>query len=84
MPLFYVGAYGGQGEAGNYSTTLVGSTDVSILMVSLHPAEEIALDFGHVDLFTADNAPSLVWTPVLNWIVAHTQGGPGSHSHGHD
>lgn len=84
VPVFYVGAYGGQGEAGIYSTTLVGSTDVSILMVKLHPDEEITLDFGHIDLFTAENAPSLVWAPMLNWIVAHTPQGPGSHGQGHD
>jgi hypothetical protein len=77
VPLLYVGAYGGMGEWGNYSTTLVGSSDVSILMVSLHPAEEIALDFGHIDLFTAENAPSLVWQPMYNWIKAHTEHGQG-------
>ena len=77
VPIFYVGANGGIGTAGIYSTTIVGSTDVTTLIVSLHPAEEIALDFGHIDIFTAENAPSLVWQPMYNWIKAHTEHGQG-------
>ena len=42
---------------------------VSIL--HLHPPEEAVLDFAHVDLFIADNAPEIVWRPILNWMKAH-------------
>ncbi len=73
VPLFYLGAAGGEGEAGLYSTTLVGSQDVSSFIVSLHPEEEAYLDFGHIDLWTADNAMELAWEPLLEWIVTHSR-----------
>jgi len=78
VPVFYVGAAGGLGETGIYTTTLLGSTNVSTLMVSLHPDEEIALDFGHIDLWTAGNAQGLVWAPILHWIEGHTARGSNS------
>jgi hypothetical protein len=84
VPVLCIAPAGGLGQADIYSTTLLGSTDVSVLFIQLHPAEEVTLDFGHIDLFTAENAPSLVWAPMLHWIVAHTQGGSGGHGHGHD
>jgi hypothetical protein len=77
VPVFYVGAAGGLGETGLYSTTLLGSPDVSTLIVRLHPIDDIALDFGHIDLWTAANARGLVWTPILEWIEGHTAYAPG-------
>jgi len=76
VPLLYVGAAGGLGRSGLYMTTLVGSTDVSSVIVQLHPDSEIGLDFGHIDLFAAQNAEGLVWTPILSWLVGHAPG-PG-------
>jgi hypothetical protein len=40
--------------------------------VALYPPEYGVADFGHIDLFTADNAQSLVWLPVLDWINDHS------------
>jgi hypothetical protein len=77
VPVFYVGAAGGLGVTGLYATTLLGSSDVSSLIVKLHPDDEIALDFGHIDLFTAGNAQALAWTPILGWIQNHTAYAPG-------
>jgi len=71
VPVFNVAAAGGFGENSAYTTTLLGSTDVQNLVVRLHPAGEEALDFGHIDLFMAQNAEALVWTPILNWVKAH-------------
>ena len=71
VPVFYVGAAGGFGEYGIYTTTLLGSTDKRTLVVKLHPPESVALDYGHVDLLWADNAKSLVWTPIYQWIITH-------------
>jgi hypothetical protein len=71
VPTFYTGGAGGFGVAGLYSPTLLGSNDVTTQMISLHPATEPALDFGHADLIYADAAPSLVWQPMLAWILAH-------------
>jgi hypothetical protein len=77
VPVLYVGAAGGLGETGIYSTTLLGSADVQTLMVRLHPVEDLALDFGHIDLWTAANARNLVWTPILHWIQSHSVYAPG-------
>ena len=71
MPILYVGAGGGTGEHGYYTLSLTGSKDTTKFTVQLHPNEERVLDFGHVDLFTATNAETLVWQPILDWLVAH-------------
>ena len=71
LPILYVGAAGGFGERGYYAVTLTGSTDITKSIVQLHPNSEPELDFGHADLFTATNAETLVWQPILEWLVAH-------------
>ena len=69
VPVLYVGAGGGFGEFGVYSTTLLGSTDVTTRIV--HTASPRVVDFGHADLFLANDAQALVWQPILDWIKAH-------------
>ncbi|HSG38506.1 MAG TPA: hypothetical protein VLE27_02615, partial [Thermoanaerobaculia bacterium] len=71
VPVLYIGAGGGFGEFGVYTTTLLGSTDVTAHIVSLVPAEARIVDFGHADLFLANNAEALVWQPLLDWVRAH-------------
>ena len=71
VPVFYVGAGGGFGEYGVYTTTLLGSTDVTSLVVSKVPSTQRLFDYGHADLFLAHDADELVWQPMLNWIAAH-------------
>lgn len=66
IPVLYVGARGGFGEHGDYSTTLLGSRDVTTMNISLLP--EQPLDFAHSDLFWADNAPTVAWEPIYNWV----------------
>jgi hypothetical protein len=71
VPLFYLGAAGGYGDHGIYSTTLVGSSDVTTHVVRvLDPAEEEE-DYGHGDLLFADDAQDLAWEPLADWILAH-------------
>lgn len=69
VPLFYLGARGGYGDRGVYSTTLVGSSDVTVRVVGRggDPFE----DFGHGDLLFADDAPHLAWQPLAHWLAAH-------------
>ena len=71
VPVFYVGAAGGFGAPGIYNTTILGSTDVSHLVVSLLGEEEQMFDLGHSELFLADNAEQLFWQPILGWLEAH-------------
>ncbi len=77
VPVFYVGVGGGHGEKGLYTTTLLGSSDVSSHMISFYPPEAEILDFGHTDLWTATDATMWVWQPILAWINAHTPGNGG-------
>lgn len=71
IPVFYVGAAGGYGEYGAYTTSLLGSEDNCYTIVQLHSPEEVALDYGHTDLLWSGNAKTLVWSPILDWINCH-------------
>jgi hypothetical protein len=74
IPVLYLGAAGGIGETGFYATTLLGSDDVTLVNPQLRTPELIAFDIGHIDIWTADDAPALFWEPILNWIDDHTPG----------
>jgi hypothetical protein len=73
VPVLYVGAGGGFGSNGLYTLTLLGSQDVSSLIVSFYPPEQAAFDFGHVDLFHAQDAENLVWSPIYQWLSHHVE-----------
>jgi hypothetical protein len=68
VPVFYIGAGGGFGAYGLYTTTLLGSTDVTSLVVSKGTPR--LFDYGHADLFLANDAQELVWEPLLEWVTA--------------
>ena len=72
VPVFSLNSAGGFGEDGFYTTTLLGSTDIVTLNIQLYPSEYQMIDYGHIDMFAAENAEELVWTPVLNWINDHS------------
>lgn len=71
IPVYYVGAAGGFGEYGTYTLTLLGSSDKNSLIIQMYSPEAAALDYGHADLFWADNAEKLVWKPIHKWIKKH-------------
>lgn len=71
VPVLYIGAGGGFGETGIYTTTLLGSTDVETLVIHKTPATQRLIDYGHADLFLADDAEEVVWKPLLEWVEAH-------------
>jgi pimeloyl-ACP methyl ester carboxylesterase len=71
VPVYYVGAGGGFGEFGLDTLSRLGSTDVSSNVVRLYGPEGRAVDFGHSDLFLADNAKELVWKPLYDWVASH-------------
>lgn len=70
-PVLYVGGGGGFGEYGIYTTTLLGSEDVTTRVVDLTPPDQRLSDFGHADIFLGTEAGMLVWRPILSWIRAH-------------
>ena len=71
VPIFNVAAAGGIGELSRFGTTLLGSSDITHLIVQLGATSTLE-EFGHIDLFTAENAPILVWQPILDWIRSHS------------
>jgi predicted esterase len=71
VPLFYLGAAGGFGDHGLYSTTRVSSSDVTTLVVHRFGPERVAEDFGHGDLLYAEDAPALAWKPFAAWLLRH-------------
>ncbi|NVB81711.1 MAG: hypothetical protein HOV81_25170 [Kofleriaceae bacterium] len=71
VPLFYIGAAGGVGDLGLYSTTRVASTDVRTLVLRKFGPERRAEDFGHADLLYSAAARSLAWEPLAAWLAAH-------------
>ena len=73
VPVLYVGAGGGFGRNGLYTLTLLGSQDVSSLIVSFYPPAQAAFDFGHADLFHAQDAENLVWSPIYQWLSRHVE-----------
>ncbi|UCE03137.1 MAG: hypothetical protein JSW67_02785 [Candidatus Latescibacterota bacterium] len=72
IPVLYLGAAGGLGEGGFYTTTLLGSSDITLVNPALRPPDEIASDIGHIDLWTATDAEKIFWKPLLKWIRTHT------------
>jgi hypothetical protein len=73
VPILNITCAGGIGPGElQYTTDLLGSTDVQEIYVQLHPDEDATLDFGHIDIFIAYNAPDLVWAPMLEWIEDHS------------
>ncbi|MEK6155342.1 hypothetical protein WIW50_18885 [Flavobacteriaceae bacterium 3-367] len=71
IPILYLGAAGGFGEQGVYSTRVTSSKDVSIHIASKQPDELRAIDYGHADMFMAEDAAQMVWEPLRNWLVDH-------------
>ncbi len=80
VPVFNVGSGGCMGAYTDYTLGLLGSDDVTSLIVSLYPPEAVMIDFGHIDLFIGDNAETLVWGAILNWIEDHS----GNHNYATD
>ncbi|MDT8342109.1 MAG: hypothetical protein RQ751_11410 [Longimicrobiales bacterium] len=72
LPILDVDAAGGAGR-GNYTASRTATTEYRQLHIQLLSDAEAALDFGHADLFTASNAESLVWTPLLAWLLEHQE-----------
>ena len=71
VPVLYVGGTGGTGRYGLHSLSLLGSQDVSSLVVRRFSHEARVMDYGHADLFLADDAEASVWLPIQRWLERH-------------
>lgn len=71
VPTLYVGAGGGFGASGVYTTSLLASTDVSTHVVATLLPEDRLTDLGHVDIFRAAGADALFWDAIGDWIDTH-------------
>jgi pimeloyl-ACP methyl ester carboxylesterase len=71
VPVLYIGTAGGMGKDGLYVNTLLGSANVTELLIQLLPDDQASDDFAHVDVFTADVARRLVWKPIRHWLARH-------------
>ena len=76
VPILHVGAKGGFGPSMYASTTLTASRDVTTITVQRLSDADEAMDFGHVDTVLATDAETLVWRPILDWIMAHRKNRP--------
>ena len=72
VPVLYLGAAGGFGNAGLHTLSLLGSKDVQTQIVALHGPNQAGLDFAHADLLNARNAQDLVWSRIDQWLTAHS------------
>jgi len=71
IPSLYIGAAGGFGTSGTYTNSLLGSSNKVTLFIQNLPSGEEANDFGHVEPLIANDAATLVWQPMLEWIWNH-------------
>jgi hypothetical protein len=76
VPILHVGAKGGFGPSAYASTTFTASRDVTTITVQRLSDSDEAMDFGHVDTVLATEAETLVWRPILDWIMAHRENRP--------
>lgn len=73
IPILYIGAGGAYGEEEGYWTTkLTSSDDITIYEVSLQPESNRDIDFGHADLFIANDASKLMWKQLKQWLYKHS------------
>lgn len=70
VPVLHIGAVGGSANDVDFTLSLLGSDDVtSILVQVLEPGHE-AFDYGHGDVFAATDADVRVWQPIADWVAA--------------
>lgn len=69
IPLLAIIAEGGYGTSALHSTTQVGSSDVTVLMISR--GRDVFEEFGHADILYGRDAATLAWQPLLAWLRAH-------------
>lgn len=69
IPTLYIGAQGGFGDLGFYTTSLLGSSYVDAYTIEVTGYR--LTDYGHDDVFRARDAEQQVFEPVLDLIQNH-------------
>jgi hypothetical protein len=64
VPILYIARQ----DTGFYTTTLTQSHDVTKVLVN--PTLDSNL-YGHADFMLANNAASVIWQKIVDWIQAH-------------
>ena len=77
VPVLNLGGAGALAPSALHTLGLLGSTDVQHVIVQMLPDDQKFEDFGHIDIWTATEAPELVWAPLLDWITSHNGRGVG-------
>ena len=73
VPILYLGAEGGVGTLGDYTSSLTASDDVTNVNVQVLPGGQTPVDYGHADLFIGNDAERLAWDTLRRWIVEHSR-----------
>jgi hypothetical protein len=71
VPILNIGSAGGFGPYSAYTTTLLGSNDITNLIVSAGAPSALE-EIAHIDIFTSDRAERLFWRPMYDWIRTHS------------
>ncbi len=71
LPILNVAPAGGFGDLTMFGFTKMPKAEVTHLMPSFMPPHLAMIDYGHIDLFLANNAETTVWKPMLDWLKQH-------------
>lgn len=71
VPILNIAAAGGFGRTTLYTTSLTGSNDTNNTLIAFESILAEDLDYGHADLFWANNAPTTWWNTLNHWITTH-------------
>ena len=70
VPILYIGAGGAFGTMGDHSSGLTRSNDITNYTVTITENDRL-IDFGHGDLFIANEAGDRVWKKLYQWLISH-------------
>lgn len=76
VPILYLGAGGGFGSLGDYTTILTASSDITTFTVNKQLSEHRHLDYGHADLWMGHQAANDVWEVLRIWLISHHSNNP--------
>lgn len=71
IPIYNVSPGGSFGKLSEAVFPHLGSNEITSYIPSLFPQSQAKIDFAHIDIFLANNAETVVWKPMLDWIKAH-------------